>query len=426
MKGQLKMSNESVTVKSGLDSAVDYYIQSVGDSLKVNGIEFTHEKKSNVIGCLQKVYDLLSSSNLKFNDLDKSSFKSTLLQVVNYNLNPYAIPAETYFKLVKVYPKHYDRDQKRMITDYSNVLLQVQIGVQGTGYEKLVSRMGYNVKKVCQPWIIREGDEFTYPHFKGDQTTPPEWTPKGNGKVIRVLYVIKNDDDTYSYYWADRSSVKANLLSAIKNNIINDRDDAKGKDWAQKRDDNKAAWDSIQEKTKDMTVDQILADKEICQVGKVSPAWIGPSSEQMFITKMKNNALKTVPKDWAKGSEEDKEILTEEPDEDNDEEHTPVQVVDATANVNTEADSQSKKEIDSGSATVKEKVPEAFSEEKKTEPVPVKKELKEEPKKQEEKNDDIPDFDSVVDDVYSKDDSKKESKDDDKDDPSDDPEEMPF
>lgn len=302
------MATEAVTKKTfetGLDKVTNTYLPSVVQSLKNVGLETNDYQKQCMIGALQKMNDLRKSwdgSVKEWNKIDQTSIKNTLIQIAESELSVTSFPCE------------------------ASIVLRGDLytfSPQGEGWRKLVEKYGIGVKKVHEPWLVREKDEFKYPHFKGISIEPPEWTPKGTGKVIRVVYPVEMTDGEVQYLIAEREEVKTNLLMAINNNLM-------------KKEDRQTKAD-ILAKAKDMTLEQILADKEICLRGKVSAAWSGPTSENMIIRKMKNNALKNFPKDYHNTFVTS---MMEEVEENGDIEQTPTQVIDLTA------DEDSKKEVD--------------------------------------------------------------------------------
>lgn len=301
------MATEAVakkTFETGLDKVTNTYLPSVVQSLKNVGLETNDYQKQCMIGALQKMNDLRKSSDgvKEWSKLDQTSIKNTLIQIAESELSVTSFPCE------------------------ASIVLrgdQYTFSPQGEGWRKLVEKYGIGVKKVHEPWLVREKDEFKYPHFKGISIEPPEWTPKGTGKVIRVVYPVEMTDGEVQYLIAEREEVKTNLLMAINNNLMKKED--------------KQTKAEILAKAKDMTLEQILADKDIIIRGKVSAAWSGPTSENMIIRKMKNNALKNFPKDYHNTFVT---TMMEDVEENGDIEQTPSQVIDLTA------DEDSKKEVD--------------------------------------------------------------------------------
>lgn len=87
----------------------------------------------------------------------------------------------------------------------------------------LLRNFGVGVKKVYPVWLVKEGDEFTYPKHRGVEVTPPEWEEKGlSQKVIRVVYPVEMDGGKIEYMIAEREGVKGNLLAHVRNNLLNE------------------------------------------------------------------------------------------------------------------------------------------------------------------------------------------------------------
>lgn len=336
------MANE-ITKKSyetGLDKITNTFLPSVVDSLRGVGLETNDYQKQCMVGALQKMNDLRKKwdgSVTEWRALDATSIKNTLIQIAESELSVTSFPTE------------------------ASIVLrgdQFTFSPQGEGWRKLVEKYGIGVKRVHEPWLVREKDDFKYPHFKGISIEPPEWTPKGSGKVVRVVYPVEMVTGEVQYLIAEREEVKTNLLMAIGNNLIKKED--------------RETKNSIFAKAKDMTLEQILADKDICIKGKLSAAWNGPSQENMIVRKMKNNALKNFPKDYHNTF-----VATAMEDIASNEEveQAPTQVIDMTA------DTDSRREIDTEAMSTKKPAVSDFEEK----PVPFPTKAKEETKKPYEK-----------------------------------------
>ena len=313
-------------------------------SLKNIDLDVTDEQRQNLLTAIQYMYRVCKSNGISFNDTDKASITDVLEKICVLNLNCSAIPSECFLELRKQYAVSNDESGKKT-TDYSHFVYIWNVGVQGAGNEKLVRKYGVNVKQVYQPWIVREHDEFKYPHFKGLQIEAPEWTPKGTGKAIRIVYPIEMLDGTIQYLISEREDVKANLIAHIRNNLI-------GKANEKLRDD-------IVSKCENMSLDEILDNREICTSAKVSSSWTSMSSrEQMIITKMKNNALKTFPKDFSNQfiASEYKNSSDETPSN----AATDVEIIDATTKVETHAPENTKQFLEAKANKIHRAVPEGF------------------------------------------------------------------
>ncbi len=332
------MANELTkkAFETGLDKVTNTYLPSVVQSLKGVGLETNDYQKQCMVGALQKMNDLRKGwdgSIKEWNKLDQTSIKNTLIQIAESELSVTSFPCE------------------------ASIVLrgdQFTFSPQGEGWRKLVEKYGIGVKKVHEPWLVREKDEFKYPHFKGISIEPPEWTPKGTGKVIRIVYPVEMTDGSVQYLISEREEVKTNLLMAISNNLI-------------KKEDRQTRSD-ILAKAKDMTLEQILADKDICYRGKLSAAWNGPTQENMIIRKMKNNALKNFPKDYHNTfvTSVMEETVTNE-----DYEQAPAQVIDLTA------DEDAKKEVDTQAMSKRTPAVTDFEDAPKAAPEPKKEEPRE-------------------------------------------------
>lgn len=176
---------------------------------------------------------------------------------------------------------------------------KLRVSIQGTGYLKQLRAIGVDVAKVGNAWIVREGDDFTYPQFDGFEITPPKWSPKSyTGKAIRVVIPVKLKDGHCEYLISERESVVNNLLAHITNNMMNNTE-------AEKNEVLKQCEGKTLEEILDMNpqynskaYNKDTKSYESKKKSAISPAWRNASSrEQMIITKMLNNACKRYPKE---------------------------------------------------------------------------------------------------------------------------------
>ena len=183
------------------------------------------------------------------------------------------------------------------------------MGIEGDGNDAMLRNYGENVDTVYPRWLVKEGDDFSYPKHKGIEMTPPEWEEKGQSqKVIRVVYPIKLKDGTFQYLIAEREGVKVNLFAHVRNNLMNETfgilkgTNSKGK--AKTRYDatpeEKKQIDAKKEEIYDAlrkceTIEDMLA----CEIAKpfISAAWLD-TPESMIVRKMRNNAVKKYRKDF--------------------------------------------------------------------------------------------------------------------------------
>jgi hypothetical protein len=248
------------------------YTPMISNQLQVNGIEMTEYQKTCVIASIKAINNLLTERGEKLNDFDQNNVTDILLSVAALQLNADATPREVYFIV---------RNHKR---GNGPKVEQLEMGIEGDGNDAMLSRFGRDVKQVYPFWKVREQDPFSYPKHKGLEVIPPEWEETGQGKVVRVVYPIKQTDGAVEYYIGEREDVLKNLMAHVSNNLMWDKGDNKAK---------------FIEKSEGKTLDQILDDPELVKIGKISPAWSEPQSrESMILRKMRNNVVKKIPKDF--------------------------------------------------------------------------------------------------------------------------------
>lgn len=243
------------------------YLAELENSLANYSLKPDQEQINCVVNALTSMQQACKQKNISLNEVDQTNLMSILQNVAMLRLNTSATPRECYIIV---------RGQKAPYT--------FDFGVEGDGNDKLVRKYGVGVKKIYPVWLVREKDEFTYASFSGLEMVPPKWVPKdGTAKVVRVVYPIEYEDGTVQYHIAERESVATNLKAHISNNLMWEKDSKK-----------KAAKD----RAENMSLDDMFKDKELLEI--MSPAWRDPHSrESMIIRKMRNNALKPIPKDFS-------------------------------------------------------------------------------------------------------------------------------
>lgn len=300
---------KTTTFKTQLAKVNDAYLPMITNQLENNNIPFSEYAKTCTLNAISAINNVLDTVGVSWNDpqLDTSNITQTLLSVATLQLNPTASPSEVYFQIRNVSVKGADGKQvwKK----------KIEMGIQGDGFDALVSRFGRNVKRVYPCWLVREDDEFKYPHYAGLELTPPEWQPNGTGKVVRVVYPIQSTDNTVDYYISERADVKRNLIAHISNNLMNETfgicadrykaTDKQKQEIAEKKRE-------VLNKAKELELDALLDSAEFDKY--ISPAWKEEQSrESMIIRKMRNNVVKKIPKDFASSLQA--EIYNETSDE---------------------------------------------------------------------------------------------------------------
>ena len=271
------MTNQNTpqVFKSQLAKINDTYMPQIETQLRGNGIHMTEYQRTVVINAISSINEMLVKEALSIGDIDQSNITQTLMNVAALQLNAAATPREVYFI-------------KRNQTNKDGKKIQViEMGIEGDGNDAILSRFGRNVKTVHRHWEVRKGDDFTYPGYAGLEVTPPTWSPKGEGEVIRVIYPIEYNDGQVEYFISEREDVKSNLLAHMYNNLMCDNDKV-----------NKKA--KIKEFAEVHSLDEILNSEEMQRIGNISPAWKEPQSrEAMIIRKMRNRIVKKIPKDFS-------------------------------------------------------------------------------------------------------------------------------
>lgn len=304
------MSEQKKEFKTQLAKVNDAYLPMITNQLENNNITLSQYSKSCVANAISAINNVLDTNGVSWGDasLDTNGITQILLSVATLQLNASANPRECYFQIRNVAVK--GADGKSTVWKK-----KIEFGIEGAGNDALLARFGRDVKKVYPHWLVREDDDFTYPRYSGLELTPPEWQPKGTGKVVRVVYPILSTDGTVDYYIAERADVKRNLIAHISNNMMNETfgicadrykaTDAQKQEIAEKKRE-------ILNKAKELDLDALLDSTEFDKF--ISPAWKEEQSrESMVIRKMCNNISKKIPKNFASSFEA--EIYNENTDE---------------------------------------------------------------------------------------------------------------
>ena len=276
----------------------DTFMPLILSQMQKNSIEMSPYAKTCVLHAISAINSALDKAGISWNsaELDKSTVSDILIKVACFQLNAAASPREVYFQTRNV--KGADGNWKK----------QIEMGIEGDGNDALLARFGRDVVEVGQFWKVREKDDFTYPTYSGLDMDPPKWTPKGGGKIVRIVYpIIKASKDGkrhVEFYISEREDVLKNLIAHINSNMMNETfgfaeskrkatNDQKIKIEARKRE--------LLKRANDLGLDAALDDSELQPW--ISPAWTEfHSRESMIERKMRNNAIKKIPKDFGNGA----------------------------------------------------------------------------------------------------------------------------
>ena len=176
-----------------------------------NGVKFDDYSKECAMAAVGSIFQLVQNTDkTEMADINTSNLREVVVQCASLKLNANAVPREVYFQL----------RSKQINGDWKKV---VEMGIEGDGNDALLRNFGNEVAKVYPVWVVKEGDEFTYPKRVGLEVTPPSWEQKGlSERVSKVVYPVKLTDGTIEYLIADRESVKTNLIAHIRNNMLNE------------------------------------------------------------------------------------------------------------------------------------------------------------------------------------------------------------
>ena len=288
---------------TALSKVTDTFLPLIERQMQGSAIQMTAYSKECVMYAISGINTVLDKAGVSWNspELDKSTVSDILTKIASLRLNAAVQPREVFFELRNVKKKGDGKD---------TWMKQVEMGIEGDGNDTILSNFGRNVKRVCQIWKVHEGDDFTYPSFNGLDMTPPKWTPKSSGgKIVKVVYPVitdgKDGKDYVDFYIAEREDVTHNLLAHLNNNLMQETfgiAESKYKATADQKKKIAAKKQEIFNKARaHKTIDDILDDPELQPY--ISPAWTEPfSRESMIERKMRNNAIKKIPKDFGNGA----------------------------------------------------------------------------------------------------------------------------
>lgn len=250
------------------------------------GVSYDEYAKQCAMNAMSSIFQLVQNTdNADMNNLNTSNLREVVAQCASLKLNANAVPREVYFQL----------RSKQINGQWCKM---VEMGIEGDGNDALLRQFGNNVDAVYPVWLVKEGDDFTYPRRRGIEVEPAEWTQKGlSDKTVRVVYPVKLKDGTVDYLIAEREPVRTNLIAHIRNNLLNETFgicENRYKATPKQKEQIKAKKEEILSAVRECeTLEDILK----CEVAKpyISAAWLD-TPEAMIVRKMRNNAIKKFPK----------------------------------------------------------------------------------------------------------------------------------
>ena len=261
-------------------------------------VEFDEYSKKCAMAAMTNIYQLIKNSSVDIKSMDMSNLREVVGLCASLKINANAVPRECYFQL-----------RKKKIGN--NYVQTVEMGIEGDGNDAILRNFGVNVEMVYPIWIVKEGDKFTYPKYKGIEIEPPEWEQVGNsGKTDKVVYPVKLKDGNVQYLIAERQSVKVNLFAHVKNNLLNETFDLLGVKKVNGKEVPRTRYDATNAELKEIskrkevifeklkkceTVEEMLECTEARPY--ISAAWLD-TPENMIVRKMRNNAIRNFNKDY--------------------------------------------------------------------------------------------------------------------------------
>lgn len=288
MAEKKQLSTVQQNYKTALVKQSELYTNMLTTSFEEMNLNFTPYKKVCALNSILKMDELLRAEGLSWGNINNSNVTAILEQITLLDINLSASPREGYIII-----------RKEKSKETGNYTAKFEFGIEGNGNDALLRKYGVDIKDLKGPFVVREGDEFTYPYFDGEKMNPPTWKPASYyKKPIKVFYIVTKNDGSKEYLISERQEVVKNLQAHISNNLMWVPDNIKN---------------PILEKISKMSLEQILADPQFknkieYQDGYgnkktttiISSAWAAAhSSEEMILRKMKNNATKKYPKDFS-------------------------------------------------------------------------------------------------------------------------------
>ena len=250
------------------------------------GVSYDEYSKQCAMNAMSSIFQLVQNTdNTDMNNLNTSNLREVVAQCASLKLNSNAVPREVYFQL-----------RSKQIN--GQLCKIVEMGIEGDGNDALLRQFGNNIDTVYPVWLVKDGDDFTYPRRRGIDVEPAEWTQKGlSDKTVRVVYPVKLKDGTVDYLIAEREPVRTNLIAHIRNNLLNETFgicENRYKATPKQKEQIKAKKEEILSTVRECeTLEDILK----CEAAKpyISAAWLD-TPEAMIVRKMRNNAIKKFPK----------------------------------------------------------------------------------------------------------------------------------
>ena len=284
-------SNNAIVAQGKATTMIGQWADSVvGEVSKMYGAQgliLGDYSRECAINCVSAIYQLVKSTDkVTIKDLNTSNVCDIVRRCASMKLNANAFPREVYFTI----------RSKKVNDEY---VKEIEMGIEGDGYDALLRNFGAGVARVYPAWIVKEGDYFVFPKHKGLEVTPPEWEESGDStKAIRVVYPVQVQDGTVQYLISERESVKTNLMAHVRQNLLTETFGICASKYKATESEKQAINEKKEEIMKALADCETLDDMLACEAARpyMSAAW-RDNPESMIIRKMRNNAIKRFPKD---------------------------------------------------------------------------------------------------------------------------------
>ncbi len=262
------------------------------------GLVLDEYSKQCAMAAMTNIFQLVKNSGIDIKTMDTSNLREIVGQAASLKLNANAVPRECYFQL-------------RSFKQGNEWKKKVEMGIEGDGNDAILRNFGENVEMVYPVWIVKEGDDFTYPKHRGIEIAPPEWEQRGESeKADKVVYPVKLKGGSMQYLIAERQGVKINLFAHVRNNLMNETFGILGMKKTKNGEVPRTRYDATDEEKAEIekrkepifealrkceTVEDMLNCPEARPF--ISAAWLD-TPENMIVRKMRNNAIKKFKKNY--------------------------------------------------------------------------------------------------------------------------------
>lgn len=142
------MANTQVAEKKAFTTSLSVWSNEITGLIardyETCGVQFDDYAKKCAMEAMTSIYTLVKNdSKTDINNIDKSNLRQIVENCASLKLNAGSNPRECFFQLRSV----------KVGNDWMKV---VEMGIEGDGYDALLSNFGKNVKQVYPFWAVKE------------------------------------------------------------------------------------------------------------------------------------------------------------------------------------------------------------------------------------------------------------------------------